>query len=240
MELNKFFETVFNEARATEDFKGWWLKQFKPDGMFFDKKVVANVTFLPANELYKDHAKTFSSVLYDPEERKLPGNVAAFKALDTLKMSLKTNLENELNNEDSTELDNDDFDEDKEPTLGYKLDQDFNGPRNSKIEVILNETGSTVEGIILRTFKTDIQKDKRDRPWIFDTADGKIESYSNYNGKSNISPYMDDIKIPLDKRGFYSDIVKGKLLISFSESEPEAPITEDPAYHEEEAEKVED
>jgi hypothetical protein len=244
LNLNTFFESVFNESRTTPEFNHWWFNNFSngKDGKdFANKKVSAKIDFYPFNSLYDDFDDHFTTVLYDASKEKLPGPKAQEVALNKLRNELLVHFENRMNdylenNNLSSNGDNDlSRDTDGNYSINYSKTTEFKGPHESLSEFVIDvdkEKPDAIKGTLLRTYLIK-SKEADYLTWrIGSGSNGKVYSYF---GKRNVisrdeSPYVDD-KIPLDVKDkttgkdrfvTHTEVVKCHFTIKLIVEEPEA------------------
>ena len=221
-DLNKFCESVFNESRTTIEFKNWWFNAFST-GDFRNKKVSAKIDFFPLNTLFNDFEDHFTEVLYDPSEEKLPSAEAQKKALATLRTALKVHFEDKINQCEDEGLLDDVIEVDSNGKYNIPYDNvEMTGPRNSMSEFVMDidkETKNGIKGSLIRTYKLS-RLINTDMDWMFNTPDGRVESYSNYNLKVKESPYVDDLHIDTTKDGKYTEEVGCHFTVNIILEEP--------------------
>lgn len=240
-DLTELFESVFKEARNTDELNNWWEGAFDT---FKNYNVSAKVTFFSNSEDYDGLDGQFTTEIYNnPNSRKFE----AWKdALVSLKKDIKLNLEDKINNyfEESSPtgtLESTGEGESKRFSIKYdnwmNKDFKFSGKDNSFSEFVIEinheriqggtpdkvKNTDTVEekpsaflkGTLLQTFKTS-KLEYKDLSWqVGRYTDGKVTTYSGADNTLNKedSPYLDDKNIDLAKPGLYTVTAKCVLII---------------------------
>lgn len=222
----KFFESVFNESRTTKSFNDWWFKSFVT-GDFKDKKISAKIDFFPINSLYDEFDDHFITVLYDPSEENLPAAKAQESALEKLRKEIQEHFENKMNNFVEEKLPDNVVIMDKD---GYRIDygdKEFNGPRNSFAEFIIDidkENPGSIKGTLLKTYKLK-RIDAKELPWRIGLEGvGRVFSYSGVDNVASQkeSPYIDGLNIDMSKNGVHREQVECHFSVKIIAEEPEA------------------
>ena len=221
-----FFKNIFNESRTTKSFNEWWFNTFTT-GEFKNKKISAKIDFFPINSLYDEFDDHFTTVLYDPSEENLSSVKAQQVALEKLRKEIQEHFENKMNNfveeklpDNVVILDND----------GYRIDygdKEFNGPRNSFAEFIIDidkEHPGSIKGTLLKTYKLK-RIEAKELPWRIGLEGvGRVFSYSGVDNVASQkeSPYVDGLNIDMSKNGIHREQVECHFSVKIIAEEPEA------------------